>query len=159
MNRFISQTVCKVLGLFMVALPVATLADGANLYGAFCGAKNEMRLLKPTPVTALEDAELFLAADAIRTRHMSAEQRMFNYYWIQQEEHNTSIGSRAVSKILRLGAFKFWRTQGFELNNAWAQPDAIDDLGLELRAFSLGEGNYSVKASSSQLSVHFELIF
>lgn len=136
----------------MMAGSLVARAD--DRFGAFCGARDEIRRLRENPVSTMDDTELFLAAQAIRTRRMSATARAMNYYWLHQDADNTVRGAKALGKLLRLGALKILRKPGNDQEN---ESDSPPDFTLN--AFSVGEGDYSVRASSDSVAFHFELIF
>lgn len=146
--------VCLVSLACLLMMAVSLVARADDRFGAFCGARDEIRLLRDNPVSSMDDAELFFAAQAIRTRRMSAAARAINYYWLHQDAHNTLSGSKALGKILRLGALKIMRKSDTDQEH---ESDSSSDFALN--AFSVGESDYSVRASSDGVAIHFELIF
>ncbi len=66
----------------------------------FCGARDELRILKTVPISQMNNTELLYSAEYLRDRSMSAQQRFFNYYWLKQNNEKMLTGGRAVSRVI-----------------------------------------------------------
>ena len=132
--------------------------DTFMTYGAFCGASDQTLMMSRTPVRMMDDDQLYLSAQYMRSSEMSAEQRLINYYWLRQNENNTIRGGKALAKVLRFSLLTYIRNdRSDQFGNASVFED--DEDVLERHLFNSQWGEYKLGFSGSKVSLNMHLEF
>lgn len=139
--------------ILLCGLPVCfSHADIQDSCAVFCGARDQLDDTGVTPVRQLDNTALFESAVAMRDQSMPAEQRVLNYFWLQETAATRIQGGRVWTRLFRHGVANFRAKQPHQS----APPDnktfSWDNSDLE-------RGAYRVRISDDYVRIIFHYDF
>ena len=110
-----------------------------------------------TPTRMMSNEQLFLSADALRSKQVSPIQLRANHFWLRSQVGDCYEGSAALRKFLRVTLSNFYPSlnhivEDFRLNE--------EDETQRESSFSLKQlDNYSMRLSQRRVSFRFKYEF
>lgn len=153
---FVRRVISRCKNTFVVLMVLLSskfcFAGESSIYGAFCGARDQMRHMIGTPINQMDNQTLFLSAEAMRNQTMSIQQRLINFYWLERSRFRNKQGTSAVRHVVRTSLYAYWnnyRSRKIGDTNAHPlrTPNSLSrwtDLDLDLSEDSI-ELSFSLK--------------
>jgi len=132
-------------GILLVSVSVGTLAqDELLLPNTLTRGDNRQRI----DVSNLNNIQLSMRADALRSQALNANQRALNYQWLVSHQNEEFIvGSKAYKTLFKRGFKKYWNRKRHEKFKSKYIPD-LDGQGAMTR-----EMDYDLHINSHELTL------
>ncbi len=143
--------VTVVVGILLVSVSVGTLAqDELFLPNTLTHGDNRQYI----NVSNLNNIQLSMRAEALRSQALNANQRALNYQWLESHQNeNFIIGSKAYKTLFKRGFKKYWNRKRHENFKNKYIPD------LDGRGAMSSEIDYDLHVNSHGLTLELTYQF